>query len=184
MTVPASYEKLINDVESELRDVQIDTSLDHPRNPLQVAGKVIARSVEWSSDTRVAELEAENEQLKRALAQHTFDGESLNLREAVRTELIAVGVEAYEQLQEQKRLVQAQNDIIAGLHTQRRAAERERDIIRAGFIPLLQRIGGQLTVTDDYMLNMHRSDAPALVTYYYADTRQTKFQIESKGQKQ
>ncbi|QWY81952.1 hypothetical protein SEA_SICARIUS2_47 [Arthrobacter phage Sicarius2] len=173
MTVPASYEKLINDVESELRDVQVDTSLDHPRNPLQVAGKVIARSVEWSSDTRVTELEAENEQLKRALAQHTFDGESLNLREAVRTELIAVGVEAYEQLQEQKRLVQAQNDIIDGLHTQRRAAEQQRDQAMAALAALMKyEKAPSLEVTDHFVMR----HAGKLAIIPQTETLSTRFE--------
>lgn len=43
--------------------------------------------------------------LKRALAGHLFDGESLSTREAIRTELITNGLTALDQLERIKLLV-------------------------------------------------------------------------------
>lgn len=124
MTVPASYEKLINDVEHELRNVDSNTSLDHPRHPLQTAGRVITRAVEWSTETLTTdELVAQKKRI-----------EELEELCAAQQEQISGYSRA---ITREKQLVRNRDDMIANIRRQRNS-----DIasLKAGIAVLLRKL--------------------------------------------
>ncbi|UGL61929.1 hypothetical protein SEA_EASTWEST_46 [Arthrobacter phage EastWest] len=116
MTAPENFVELYGRVER-----MIDEVVDGAR-PLDVAGRVIV-AVSEAINTRTDSAEQEILKLKRALAAHKFDGEVFSMREEVRTEMIRLSADLYDQTLEQKRMIETLNKIIDGIHQGRRDAE-------------------------------------------------------------
>lgn len=140
-TAPASFIALFDSVERKINSV-----IDGAR-PLDVTGEVINEILTFNDDNdaddslveALVQQAEEIGKLKRALAGHAFDGESLSTRELVRNEMIELGIKRAEQHAALEEIAHAQAEQLAA--AARQSSTYQKSVIeRDKLIANLQRL--------------------------------------------